>query len=50
MAKTKLILRVNTVGAKAGDEIEVADADAAQALVDNGHAFRKADAPQSKKD
>jgi hypothetical protein len=48
MSKTKLILRVNTIGASAGDEIEV-DADTAQALVDNGHAFRKADAPAQPK-
>lgn len=48
-SKTKVVLRVNTIGAKAGDEIEV-DADTAQTLVDNRLAFRKADAPQSKKD
>lgn len=38
----KLILRYPTVGAKAGDEIEVSDKDAADALVANGSAFRPA--------
>lgn len=36
----KLILNVPTVGAKAGDEIEVADKDTADALVANGTARR----------
>lgn len=38
MSKTKVTLRVNTVGAKAGEVLEV-DADTAKALVDNGHAL-----------
>ena len=49
MSKTKVILRVNTVGAKSGDEIEVDDAATAQALVDNGHAF-PAKSQSAKKD
>lgn len=49
MSKTKVILRVNTVGAKAGDEIEV-DREVAEQLVENGNALRVKDAPQSKKD
>ena len=36
----KLILRVPTRGAKAGDEIEVSDKDAAEALIANGSARR----------
>jgi hypothetical protein len=48
MSKAKLILRVNTLGAKRGDEIE-ADAETAQYLVDNGHALRKKDAPTQPK-
>lgn len=36
----KLILRVPTMGAKAGDEIEVADKATADALVANGSAVR----------
>jgi hypothetical protein len=38
----KLILRVNTLGAKAGDEIEVVDKDLADHLVRNGNAIRPA--------
>lgn len=47
-SKTKVVLRVNTIGANVGDEIEV-DADTAAALVENGNAFRKADAPTQPK-
>lgn len=43
----KLILRVNTVGAKAGDEIEVEDKDTADYLVANGHARRASAAKKS---
>jgi len=38
----KLILRFPTMGAKAGDEIEIADKDTADALVANGSAVRPA--------
>ena len=44
MAKTKLILRVNTLGKRSGDTIEV-DADQVDHLVENGHALRVKDAP-----
>jgi hypothetical protein len=36
----KLILNVPTIGANAGDEIEVSDKDTADALVANGSARR----------
>ena len=49
MAKTKLILRVPTLGAQRGDEIEV-DATEVDALVANGTARRKVAAPKSEKD
>ena len=44
MAKTKVILRVSTVGKKAGETIEV-DAEQAQYLVDNGHGVKASEAP-----
>ena len=44
MAKTKVILRVATVGHQAGDTIEV-DSSQVDYLVDNGHAVRVKDAP-----
>lgn len=47
MSKTKVTLRVNTVGAKSGDVLEV-DADTAKALIENGHALPVK--PQSAKD
>ena len=40
----KLILRVPTVGAKPGDEIEVSDKETADALVANGTARRASSA------
>lgn len=47
MSKSKVILRVNTVGKRAGDELEV-DAETAQYLVDNGHARRVSGAAKPK--
>ena len=44
MSKTKVVLRVNTVGARSGDTLEV-DADTAKELIDNGHALSVKDAP-----
>jgi hypothetical protein len=44
---TKLILRVNTLGAKAGEEIKVDDEATADYLVANGHAVRPAVAKKS---
>ena len=38
---TKLVLRVPTVGKAAGEEIDVKDAETADALVRNGTARRK---------
>lgn len=49
MAKTKLVLRVPTVGKRVGDEIEVDTAAEADALVANGTARRKS-AAKSEKD
>jgi len=49
VSKTKVILRVNTVGAKAGEELEV-DGDVAKELVDNGHALRVSGAPKQPKE
>jgi hypothetical protein len=46
----KVILRVPTVGAGVGDEIEVADAKTADALVANGSAKRVKPGPKSDKD
>lgn len=48
MAKTKVILRANTIGAKAGDTIEV-EKDVADALVANRNAFLAKDAPAEAK-
>ena len=45
---TKLILRVPTLGSKAGDEIQVADADTAEELVRNGTARKPTPASKSK--
>lgn len=45
---TKVILRVPTLGANVGDEIEVADAATADALVANGSAKRKATSKSDK--
>lgn len=44
MSKTKVVLRVNTRGAKRGDVVEV-DKETADFLVDNGHGVRKSEAP-----
>ena len=46
----KVILRVPTKGAKAGDELTVADAATADALVANGSAKRVKPGPKSEKD
>jgi hypothetical protein len=46
----KLILRVPTVGKKAGEEIEVADKATVDALVANGTAKRVKPGPKSDKD
>lgn len=46
--KVKVRLRVPTVGAKAGDELEV-DSDQAEVLLANGSARRVAKATSSKK-
>jgi hypothetical protein len=43
----KLILRVPTFGAKAGEEIEVSDKETADALVANGTARRASAAKKS---
>lgn len=48
MSKVKVVLTVNTIGHKAGEEIEV-DATVADFLVEEGHGRRKADAPKSDK-
>ena len=48
MAKTKLTLRVNTKGKKAGEEIEV-DADQVDALVENRLASRVKPGPKPDK-
>ena len=50
MAAVKVVLRVPTKGAKAGDTIEVADAATADALVASGSARRVKAAPKSDKD
>lgn len=50
MAAIKLTLRVPTKGLKAGDEITVDSADAADALVANGTAKRSKATPKSEKD
>lgn len=44
MSKTKVILRVSTVGKKAGDTLEL-EKDQADYLVENGHAVLAKDAP-----
>lgn len=44
MANTKVILRVSTVGHKAGDTISV-PSEQADYLVDNGHAVKASEAP-----
>lgn len=44
----KVILRVPTMGAKAGDEIEVADSEVADELVANGSAKRVKPGPKPK--
>lgn len=49
MAGVKVTLRVPTMGAKVGDEIEVADAATADALVASGAAKRVKAAPKSDK-
>jgi hypothetical protein len=46
----KVILRVPTLGANVGDEIEVANAETADALVANGSAKRVKPGPKSDKD
>jgi hypothetical protein len=43
---SKLILRVPTMGKKAGEEIDVKDVETADALVANGTARRKAAVPK----
>ena len=50
MSKVKVVLRYPTVGAKAGDEIEVDSAEVADALVANGTARRVKPGPKSEKD
>jgi hypothetical protein len=46
----KVVLKVPTVGAVAGDTIEVADAETADRLVANGSAVRVKPGPKSDKD
>ncbi len=50
MAGVKVVLRVPTVGKKAGETIEVADKATADALVANGSAKRVKPDPKSDKD
>lgn len=50
MSKVKVVLRVPTVGAGVGDEIEVESAEVADRLVANGSAKRVKPGPKSDKD
>ena len=50
MSKVKVVLRVPTLGARRGDEIEVDSAEVADALVANGTARRVKPGPKSEKD
>ena len=50
MTKPKVTLRVPTVGKKAGETVEVADAATAEQMVELGQATRVKGAPKSDKD
>jgi hypothetical protein len=47
VTKPKVVLRVPTIGHKAGDTIEVESKEQADYLVDNGHAAHPGDVPKT---